>query len=184
MTGFEEFADGISVADDAALKSVSGLVKQMFRQQGLVQQLERELKDAKEALREIEEKLLPAALLAAGTSEFTTDDGTKVTVQPFYNVTFTKDRQDEVFEWLRENGHGDLVKNVVSVQFGRQEDDKALELVHGLMRRGYNTNQDQWVEPMTWKAFAKEQIEQGTEFPEELFRTFIGNKAKVVRSKK
>lgn len=179
MSEFEGFADSLSGIDDASLKSVSGLVKQMARLVLLAEEQERALKDTKNQIREIEEKLLPAALLAAGTSELTTDDGTQVTVVPFYSVTYPKGREDEVFEWLRGQGHGDLVKNVVSVQFGRQEDDEALKLRNSLEVRGYSTDQKQWVEPMTWKAFAREQIERGVEFPQELFDTYIGNKAKI-----
>ena len=38
-----------------------------------------------------------------------------------------------------------------------------------------------WVEPMTLKAFVREQVEQGNDLPHDLFNVFIGEKATITR---
>ena len=44
---------------------------------------------------------------------------------------------------------------------------------------GFKYLQKQKVEPMTLKAFAKEQVEKGKELPFDLFGIYIANKAKL-----
>lgn len=183
MEDLEQLAQSLSATNEAALRKVSSLVSQMAVLEQQVENTEQELKRYKESLRQIEEVLLPAALAEAGTSQLTTTDGVQVTVVPFYSASIPKNRTDEAYEWLRQNGHGDLVKNLVSVTFGRQEDDKALELMQGLERRGYSVGQKQWVEPMTLKAFVREQLEGGADIPTDLFGVYAGSKAKITAKK-
>jgi hypothetical protein len=109
------------------------------------------------------------------------DDGSTVSVSTFYNASIPKDRTPEAFSWLRDNEFGDLVKNTVSASFGRGSDDKAQALLEDLAQRGMEVSQKQWVEPMTLKAFVKEQVERGSEIPTDLFGIYIGEKAKIRR---
>ena len=44
-----------------------------------------------------------------------------------------------------------------------------------------NTTQKEWVEPMTLKAFVREQVEKGSDLPQDLFNVFIGEKASITR---
>jgi hypothetical protein len=50
-----------------------------------------------------------------------------------------------------------------------------------LREEGYPLDQSEKVEPMTLKAWVREQIERGNEFPQELFGAYIGQKA-VIKS--
>ena len=61
----------------------------------------------------------------------------------------------------------------------RGQEEQAQEFAQELVSRGMAVNTRQWVEPMTLKAFVKDQTEQGKELPSELFGLFIGNKAKI-----
>ena len=58
-------------------------------------------------------------------------DGSNVEIKPFYTGTISKEKQEEAFEWLRDNGYEDLIKNQVIVKFGRAEDEKAKSLFLG-----------------------------------------------------
>jgi hypothetical protein len=95
------------------------------------------------------------------------------------SANISKDRSAGAHEWLRDNGFGDLIKNTVSVNFGKGEDDKAGELIKGLEDSGYNVDQKEAVHPSTLKAFCKEQIEKGSEIPTDLFGIFIGQKTTI-----
>ena len=83
------------------------------------------------------------------------------------------------FEWLRSNGFGDLIKNTVTTTFNRGQDNQVAELVKVCENFGFKYLQKQKVEPMTLKAFAKEQVEKGKELPFDLFGIYIANKAKL-----
>lgn len=181
VLGLEQYATDIAGMNEQGLSRVSALVRKQLALEKRVEDLEEELKAAKEDLRTVAEQDLPSALHEMGMKEVKMEDGSVVSVSNFYNVSIPKDKTDQAFDWLRINGHGDLVKNVVSATFGRAEDNVAKDLIGKLSDEGYNVSQKQWVEPMTLKAFAKEQVEQGSDIPTDLFGLYIGEKAKIRR---
>ena len=60
-----------------------------------------------------------------GLQKFTLTDGAEISVKPIYAASIPRDRKEEAFQWLRDHEFGDLVKNNVTVTFGRGEDDIA-----------------------------------------------------------
>jgi hypothetical protein len=89
--------------------------------------------------------------------------------------------EEEAFAWLKANGHEDIIKNVVSLQFGRGEDESAETMLQSLTSQGYSPSNKRWVEPMTLKAFAREQVESGTDLPFETFNVYVGQKTKITK---
>jgi len=73
------------------------------------------------------------------------------------------------------------VKNAITTSFGREEDEKANRLANQLADMGYAVSKKVWVEPMTLKAFVKEQIERGEELPQDLLGVFVGERTKIKR---
>jgi len=65
------------------------------------------------------------------------------------------------------------------VRFGRGEDELCDRLKNLLGEQGFPLEQAEKVEPMTLKAFVKEQIERGNEIPLDLFGVFVGQRAKI-----
>ena len=114
-------------------------------------------------------------------SEIKLADGVKVSVQQFYSARIGKEKEEEAFAWLKTNGHEDIIKNVVSLQFGRGEDDSAENMLQSLTSQGYSPSNKRWVEPMTLKAFAREQVENGTDLPFETFNVYVGQKTKITK---
>ena len=60
-----------------------------------------------------------------GVKSIRMTDGQSVDIKPFYLGSITKEKQEEAFQWLRDNGYDDIIKNQVVVKFGRAEDEKA-----------------------------------------------------------
>ena len=85
------------------------------------------------------------------------------------------------YNWLRENGLGDIIKNEVAVQFGKGEDNKAEQLLSLAEQEGYEPTQKQKVEPMTLKALFRERVEAGLDMPSQLFNIFIKDQTKIGR---
>jgi len=83
------------------------------------------------------------------------------------------------FRKLTEESIPEVLENTVSVRFGRGEDELCSRLLNLLGESGYPAEQAEKIEPMTLKAWVKEQVERGNEFPTELFGAFIGQKATI-----
>ena len=75
----------------------------------------------------------------------------------------------------------DIIKNTVSLPFGRGEDEKAGTFIKLAQSEGFDVDQKAEVHPSTLKAFVKEMVEGGQDFPEELFGAYVGHKATIKR---
>jgi len=175
----EDIAMQLSSVDNNDLRQVSGLVRQQLILEQRVEDLAAELKKAQSDLAHISGEALPAALAEHGLTELKMADGSKVTVSTVISANITKERAPEAHDWLRANGHADLIKNTVSVAFGKGEDTKAADLIDLLDAKGFNSDQKEAVHPSTLKAFCKEQIEKGAQIPSELFGIYIGQKTTI-----
>jgi hypothetical protein len=67
----------------------------------------------------------------------------------------------------------------VSLTFGRNQDNEAKALVDELRNKGHNVKQAEKVEPMTLKAFVREQIEKGKDVPADLFGVYVATRTKI-----
>jgi hypothetical protein len=52
-------------------------------------------------------------------------------------------------------------------------------LLNQLREQNYPVQQAQKIEPQTLKAWVREKVEQGSEFPTELFGVYIGQRATI-----
>ena len=87
------------------------------------------------------------------------------------------------YNWRRNNGLGDIIKNEISVSFGRNEDNKAADYAVLAKSHGFQPTQKMKIEPMTLKALVRERIEKGQEMPTELFGIYSENKTTIKRNK-
>ena len=67
----------------------------------------------------------------------------------------------------------------MSVRFGRGEVGLCDTLLNQLREQNYPVEQAQKIEPQTLKAWVREQVERGNEFPTELFGAYVGQKATI-----
>ena len=170
----------VNVADDG-LQTISVLAEAQLELEEEIEEKQNQLKVLKEKHRRISEEQLPEALLEVGVSEFKLKDGTKISTATYYSARITPDSKEEAFNWLRDNNFADLIKNTVSVSFGRDEDETAHVLLNELSGQGLNTAQKEWVEPMTLKAFVREQVEKGVDLPYEAFNIYIRQRSKIIK---
>jgi hypothetical protein len=117
-----------------------------------------------------------------GLESLTLKDGSSVKVKQLVQASIPVRYREEAFQWLRDNGHGDLIKNQVSATFGKGEDTSANDFIDKISSLGYEPTQKVWVEPMTLKAFVREQITEGTELPMDKFGVFVGAETKISKT--
>ena len=161
------------------LSNISELGRKLSDLEKEIEAQEEHLKKLKENHKAISEDYLPNKLRELGVSEFKLADGTSMSIQQYYSARITPENRDLCFNWLESNGLGDVIKNTVSANFGRGQDDQAEELMLQLESQGHLLQQKKWVEPMTLKAVVKEQVERGNDLPLEAFNVYVGQKIKV-----
>ncbi len=163
------------------IDKLANKIKEMQTIQKDIEQNEEYLKQRKKDLEQVSGEAIPTMLSEMGLSYLKLADGSSVEVKTNYSATITLANKEKAFNWLRENGLGDIIKNELTVSFGRNEDNKAAQYAELAKGQGYQPAQKLKVEPMTLKALVRERIEAGKPLPTELFNVFIGNKTTIKR---
>ena len=156
-------------------------IKQLEGMQHELEIREDALKEHKKQIENLSGEVIPTMMSEMGLSQLKLADGSSVDVKPHYSATITQANKEAAFNWLRNNGLGDIIKNEISVSFGRNEDNKAADYAELAKSNGFEPTQKLKVEPMTLKALVRERIEAGKEMPTEIFNVFIGNKTTIKR---
>ena len=163
--------------------NINKLADKIKELQAVQKQLEQEdaIKQKKKDIEHLSGEVIPTMLSEMGLSFLKLQDGSSVEVKTNYSATITQANKEAAFNWLRENGLGDIIKNEISVSFGRNEDNKAADYAELAKGQGLEPQQKLKVEPMTLKALVRERIEAGKEMPTELFNIYVGNKTTIKR---
>jgi hypothetical protein len=175
--------DQLDNLSEGKLDAVAKLAKEASSLESIIFDLEAQTKTAKASLYKITDEQLPETLEEMGLRKFTLMDGSEISVKPIYSTSIPKDRKDEAFDWLRSHGFGDLVKNNVTVTFGRGEDKAATAFIGLCGSEGFVPSQNEKVESMTLKAWLRERVEAGDAVPLDLFGAYISQRATIKRSK-
>ena len=172
-------AESAVQVDTAMSSDIAQSCNKLLETQKQIAKIDEQLKKFKEIETTLSEQTIPNLMQKAGVSLIKLKDGSSVEVKPFYAARIPSSKVEEAFGWLRQNGHGDLIKNNVMVTFQRKQDNEAKSLVADLREKGHNVKQAEKVEPMTLKAFVKEQIQDGKNVPADLFGVYVANKTKI-----
>ena len=163
------------------IKSLADQVKNLRNLEDEVKTAEESLKDKKKELERISGEVIPTLLSEMGLSSLKLADGSAVDVKPYYAANISVKNREAAYSWLRSNGLGDIIKNEITVSFGRNEDNKAAEYANLAKGQGYQPTQKLKVEPMTLKALVRERIENNKDMPMDIFNVFVGNRTKITR---
>jgi hypothetical protein len=163
------------------IKSLADQVKNLRYLEDQLKIDEELLKNKKRDIEKISGEIIPTLLSEMGLSSLKLADGSAVEVKPYYSANISIKNREAAYNWLRENGLGDIIKNDVTVSFGRNEDNKAAEYANLAKSQGFQPTQKLKVEPMTLKALVRERIEKGVDMPMDIFNVFVGNRTKLTR---
>ena len=180
----EEFEkDAMEISDDQ-LADISGLARILEENDRNISLFEERLKKMKKDQQKLSEEILPEALQSLGCRAFELNNGDELSLKPFVYCSIPTDRKEQAFEKLREWEVDDIIKNDVSVRFGRGETEEAEKLKKLLNDNGFVFQQTMKVEPMTLKALFKERIAKGKDVADDIFSIHAGQKACLKRGKK
>ena len=173
-------AESIVSIDTGMSSDIAESCNKLLDVQKKISTAEEEMKKLKEVETTLSEQTIPNLMQQAGISMLKLADGSSVEVKPFYSARIPASKSEQAFDWLRANGHGDMIKNQVSLEFGMRQDNEAKALVEELKQKGLAVQQKTSVHPSTLRGFVREQIQDlGKDVPAELFGTYVANKTKI-----
>ena len=164
---FEEDQQDL-VDKTASIQSLADQIQMLESLNSRIESSENNLKDLKKEHDRLSGEVIPTMMAEMGLAHLKL-------------ASISIANREKAFNWLRENGLGDIIKNEISVAFGRNEDNKAADYAALAEERGFQPTQKLKVEPMTLKALVRERIEAGKDMPTEIFNVFIGNKTTIKR---
>lgn len=171
---FEEDAFAKPSEDDIRLGELGRLANAQIDLTRRIEELNKELEKANDALRLISEAQIPDLMNQLGGIQKIVVRGRTIEIKKWYGASISEVNKPHAFKWLAEHDHDSLIKNDVIAKFGKGENDKAKKLVKAISELGYGVEQKMYVHPQTLKAFVKEQIEKGVDFPQDLFGVHTG----------
>ena len=152
-------AESIVKIDVAMSLDITDSCNKLLETQKKIEATEEELKKLKDVETTLSEQTIPNLMQKAGVELIKLEGGVSVEVKPFYSARIPASKSEEAFQWLRDNGHGDLIKNQVSLEFGMKQDNEAKSIVEELKSKGLPVKQKTTVHPSSLRGFVREQIQ-------------------------
>ncbi len=175
--------DSKDLLDNVEVSTIAQECVKLKNKEDEIASLEEQLKTKKLEADDISSRVIPELLAEQGLSEIKLADGSKVSVKKEFRCTLPKDemKRTAAYQWLRDQGLGDIIKNNIFVTFGKGEDNKAEQLLNLAAENGYEPQQKSDVAWMTLTALFRERIESGLDMPSDVFSTWIKDKTKITR---
>ncbi len=161
------------------LTRISQLAHQLRVAQRAATEAAETLELANKAVAQLAEFDIPEAMLAVGMSEIRLTDGSTLRVEDRIFANISQERTAEAHRWLNEHGFGNLIKREFKIVFGRDQEDWATSFEGTLDNEGVKYDRKQAVHGSTLKAFVKQQLEEGTDIPEDVFGVYRRTLAKL-----
>ena len=165
------------------IQSLADQVEKLEELNERLEDLEGLIKNTKQDIQKVSGDIIPTMMSEMGLAELKLQDGSHLKVATSYKAHISEANKEMAFNWLRDNGLGDIIKNEISVSFGKSEDNKAADYAELAKGQGVQPTQKMKGEPMTLKALVRERIEAGKEMPTEIFGVFSENKTTIKRNK-
>ena len=175
--------DSKDLLDNVEITTIAAECVKLKQKEDEIAALEEQLKNKKAEADDIGSRVIPELLAEQGLSEIKLADGSKVSVRKEFRATVPKDdaRRESCLQWLRDQGLGDIIKNNVTVSFGKGEDNKAEQLLRLAADNGFEPQQKSDVAWNTLSALYQERIEAGLDMPSDSFSLWIKDKTKISR---
>lgn len=184
-----------------SLSEIYEAVDEVLTIEKAIEDAEHRLAEAKQRVRTLTHETIPDLMLAEGVNTLTTDTGLSLTIEPFITGNIPSatsierargeeearliERKTNAFSWLRANQHDGIIKNVVSVAFGKGQDQQAQELLVKL--RGemqLPAEQNESVHHSTLQAWLRECVnKRKLPIPFDLFAVEVGRRVVIEKQK-
>jgi hypothetical protein len=146
--------------------------------------LEDQVKQVENRITKIERDELPELFRKAKLSSLTVEaDGNHPAFvaerNTVYSASIPQDKRLDAFQWFESQGHGDLIKSVITIQFGMQEHEKRLATMKLLDNHGVEYYTNESIHHMTLKAFVRHEVKAGHIIPHDLLGVYIYDEIQI-----
>ena len=145
---------------------------------------ENEIKELKNNENYISGVVIPDLMAELNLKSMKLADGSEISVGNKYFASIKADKKEEAYDWLRTAGLGDIVKNEITVRFGKAEDNKAMAYATLARGQGYEPEQKVSVHAATLRLTLEDFHTRGGKIPPELFNTFEKNQTQIKNKSK
>jgi len=177
-------ADKTAFPTDAEMHQIVELAREQVRLERRIKKANEDLADLKAEFNRVRLEALPDAMRQVGMTEFELEGGAKIKVKDGLNCNIKEENRQAAYGWLREHGHGDIIKDVMAMIFNPGDDDARQAAIDFAETIGTDYEVKESIHAATLNAWAKKQEEEGEDpIPEELINVFRYNEAKVTLPK-
>ena len=176
VSQFAEDAE-VFVPATTQVADLSVLVSRALELDRLIAELEDRLKPLYAERKQVREFTIPDMMRGMGTTRF---DGHGAVVKLIEDVacSFPKDpeRRHKAIQWLRDNGHGDIIKNEVSFTLPKGSDADVEKLLKAVYKSGAHitdVDRGESVHTQTLKALIREQLKRGRPIDFDLLGAYL-----------
>jgi hypothetical protein len=162
-----ELEEVVTPSDDQ-IKTISVLAQRQVTAERTVADLEASLREAKHNLTNINENLLPDAMLAMGVEKFTLSDGTEIDVKESVFASISEKNRPAAHRWLKEHNHGAIIRNAITTTFGPGEEGQAAIVKTLLETNEVAYESKSSIHPGTLRAWVNEQLANSNDLPESI----------------
>ena len=114
-----KFKDEINFEEDqqdlvdktASIQSLADQIQMLEGLNSRIETSENNLKDLKKEHDRLSGEVIPTMMAEMGLAHLKLADGSTVDVKPNYSANISIANREKAFQWLRENGLGDIIKN-------------------------------------------------------------------------
>jgi len=163
------------------LGEITLLAQQLKDLNNEIAEAEIQVSTLKDRRKHVAEELLPELMAKQGLKLLQLETGAKIQVDDFVDARI-KD-PNVAFSWLRETGNDSIIKNKIELNFERNQDTLAQEIINKL-KREHDIDADVKiaVHHATLKSFCREALENeelSASLPREAFGIYEGKRAKL-----
>mgnify|MGYP000515759170 FL=1 len=107
------------------VESLSSHVLELQKLEDEIKIEEERLSRKKQQADKLSQQVIPEIMDSMKLKTMKLKDGSAIEVKEIYSATIPVDKKEGAFNWLRNNDLGDLIKNEITVSFGRNEIGRA-----------------------------------------------------------
>jgi hypothetical protein len=176
----EESTKAFNAIDDEALGQLGAEISRLQSIQekiGSTEEMVKKLKDEEQILSDSITDLLQSK----GVSELKLTDGSKVSTKEQLYCGITEENKEKAFAWVRSQGDGDIIKNLVSVDFKKGEDKTAEKFKKLAKDSGLVPNVSSAIHWMTLRSYLTAKTREGVDYDDKMFSAYRLNKVSIKR---
>ena len=177
-------ADAPSQVTQTEPQKLTDEIKKLQDIQQEIQNYKDRIKDLEESEKYFSQVVIPDMMNAMNLKTMKLKDGSEIEISNKFFATALAEKKAEAYQWLRDNGLSNIVKNEITVRFGKDEDNKAQQYADLARGQGYEPEQKVAVHASTLRVALEDLHIRGGKIPSEYFSTFDGYRTKITNKPK